>query len=137
VIAKHASDNSLVTLDNPAHAGESIIAYGNDIFTVWPEAPVGIPAPAGSLIANVPGSFDYLLYLQSYPGCFTPPITGGVTKCPTSTPPLQTAFLGMAPGQVGLQQVTFTVPPNQEQGDWALFFNNTFYQTPDVLLPVR
>ena len=40
-IAQHASDYSLVTLQNPAHAGETIIAYATDFFTVWPPPPIG------------------------------------------------------------------------------------------------
>lgn len=35
-IAFHNSDNAPVTVQNPAHAGETITAYADDLFLVWP-----------------------------------------------------------------------------------------------------
>jgi uncharacterized protein (TIGR03437 family) len=32
-------------------------------------------------------------------------------------------FRGLAPNQIGVQQIDFIVPANQQPGDWALFFN--------------
>ena len=43
--AVHASDSSPVTPQNPAHPGESIIAYADGFFMTWPRPPIGIPAP--------------------------------------------------------------------------------------------
>jgi uncharacterized protein (TIGR03437 family) len=138
VIANHASDNSPVTSSNPAHPGETINAYANDIFETWPEPPVGIPAPAQPQITNALGSPNLALYLQAYPSCMSNPIPGaGPIQCPANTPPLATTFLGMAPGQIGVEQVNFTVPANQQPGNWPLFFNNSTSQTPSILLPVQ
>jgi uncharacterized protein (TIGR03437 family) len=44
-LAQHGSDYSLVTPQNPAHAGETIIVYADDFFPVWPSPPAGVPAP--------------------------------------------------------------------------------------------
>ena len=45
-IARHASDNTLITVANPARAGETIIAYADDFFDVWPPPPLGLPVPS-------------------------------------------------------------------------------------------
>lgn len=46
LVAEHASDYSAVTLENPAHAGEQIIAFADDFFPVWPSPPIGVSAPS-------------------------------------------------------------------------------------------
>ena len=123
-IAQHASDYSPVTVQNPAHAGETIIAYADDFFPVWPSPPVGLPTPQEPLFQILPshdaltrgGSPDYL-YLQTYPQL---DIQG---RSYASTPALQTTFQGLAPGLVGVEQINFVVPANQQPGDWALFYN--------------
>ena len=144
VIAQHASDYSPVTLQNPAHAGQTIIAYADDFFEVWPPPPMGFPVPLQPLFKldpNLAVSDLYYhgqhLYLQSYP----PPNFKGGTAA--STPAIQILFEGLAPGMIGVEQINFVVPPNQQPGDWALFFN----VNPDgglqgvssaaVVLPVR
>ena len=104
VVATHASDNSQVTPSNPAHPGETINVYADDIFQVWPEPPVGIPTPSQPVLPPLPGTFNFLLYLQTYPGCGADGITGAPYKCPTNTPPLTTTFLGMATARSGLSR---------------------------------
>jgi uncharacterized protein (TIGR03437 family) len=137
VIAQHASDYSPVTTGNPAHAGEAIIAYADDLLlSLWPEAPMGIPAPLDVPIrGNIAGS--YQLYLQTYPTP-TPILFGIGGYLIPNTPPLLVTFLGLAPGQIGVQQVNFIVPANQQPGDWSLFFADGLTNaTANVLLPVR
>jgi uncharacterized protein (TIGR03437 family) len=141
VVAQHASDYSTVTPDNPAHAGEAIIAYANDFFGVWPPPGVGLPTPLQPLMSFVAGAsypeFTAGLYLQSYPpGPPAWPPGGGYT---VSTPHLTTTFLGLAPGLVGVEQVNFIVPASQQPGDWPLFFfaSPNYISKPGVLLPVR
>jgi len=121
-IARHAEDNSVVSVDNPARPGETIHAYANDFFPVWPPPPIGsaVPEqpqfqrlPIGQSIIRDPGN----LYLQKYP---TLNLKG---QSYTTTPALEIKFAGLAPGQIGVEQVTFVVPANQQPGDWALFFN--------------
>ena len=40
--ALHVSDSSLVTAQNPARPGESIIAYADDFFMTWPPPPIEV-----------------------------------------------------------------------------------------------
>ncbi len=135
-IAQHASDYSLVTTQNPAHAGEAIIAYANDFFSVWPPPPIAFATPFQPLFlaTQSPGS----LYLQSYPAG-TP---GGGPGGHTTTLPIQVMFQGLAPGQVGVEQINFIVPASQQPGDWALFYSYTAdivktFNSAYVNLPVR
>src|SRR5579872_3412572 len=74
---------------------------------------------------------------------------GGIGSC-ASSPALNVTFEGLAPGFVGVEQIQFVVPANQQPGDWALFFNigtdingncPTGHETPSsgpyVKIPVR
>jgi uncharacterized protein (TIGR03437 family) len=131
-IAQHASDYSLVTPQNPAHPGEAIVAYADDFFPVWPPPPIGFPVPQQPLFQVLPpsvassnyfvGGPNAYLYLQTYPQpvCI---IGNGCTNTYTDTPALQVTFEGLAPGMVGVEQINFVVPANQQPGNWALFFN--------------
>jgi uncharacterized protein (TIGR03437 family) len=129
VIAEHASDYSPVTLQNPAHAGENIIAYGNDFFTVWPPPPIAIPVPpqplfqTPSLPDNTIQNGAVHLYLQAYPAIILPGFGPTPSGSFTSTPAIPVLFEGLAPGMIGVEQINFTVPADQGPGDWALFFN--------------
>jgi len=135
-VAQHASDYSSVTPQNPARAGEAIIVYADDFFRVWPPPPVGFPVPQQPLFSILPassvlyysGTFSAVsgyLYLQDYPQptCIPPP-AGACGQSFANTPALQVAFEGLAPGQIGVEQINFVVPANQAPGDWALFFND-------------
>lgn len=124
-IAQHASDYSLVTPQNPAHPGEAIVAYANDLVSVWPPPTIGIPTPIRPLFQETDGLVSSgCLYLQSYPSPVNlgPGMPGPVY--PPSTLPLQTTFMGMAPGMIGVQQINFVVPANQQAGTFSLFFDD-------------
>jgi uncharacterized protein (TIGR03437 family) len=125
LVAQHASDNSPVTLDNPAHPGETIIAFANDFFGVWPPPPIGFPVPdqpTFQLFRLHPFyTFGYDLYLQEYPELIDNVLVKGSF---THTPAIEVTFRGLAPGQIGVEQIIFVVPKGQPQGDWAVFFNN-------------
>jgi len=126
-IARHASDASLVTSQNPAHPGESIIAYADDFFMTWPQPPIAIPAPQVSFQPDYsrrasPGN----LYLQAYPNpvstCAPDP---GLCNGPApDTPALTINSMNLAVGSVGVEEVNFVVPSNQPSGTFALFFNS-------------
>lgn len=130
-IAQHASDYSLVTPQNPAHPGEAIVTYADDFFPVWPPPPIGFPAPQQPLFEILPASLitgQYFggqghIYLQSYPQLLCL-IGMGCDNSYTSTPALQATFEGLAPGMIGVEQINFVVPANQQAGNWALFFNS-------------
>jgi uncharacterized protein (TIGR03437 family) len=127
VTAQHWLDNSPVTLQNPARPGEVIIAYANDFFPVWPAPPIGFATPSQPLFqistsdAIIPDPGH--LYLQTYPRV-PPPPPFPVAASITNTPPLAILFQGLAPGLVGVEQINFVVPSNQQSGDWPLFFND-------------
>jgi uncharacterized protein (TIGR03437 family) len=119
--AVHASDLSPVTMQNPAHAGESIIAYADGFFLTWPRPPIGIPAPADvnfapdySLPAS-PGS----LYLQAYPQYVSncAPAPGPCTMSGTfpNTPPLAINSMGLLEGAVGVERSILWFPPIRPQ----------------------
>jgi len=123
--AVHASDLTAVTAQNPAHPGESIIAYADSFFLTWPPAPIGIPAPT-QVQFQVLTSFTSYLYLQAYPQptpCSVPPRLNNCINFVTNTPALQITFEGLAAGKVGIEEIDFLVPANQQPGNWALFFN--------------
>jgi uncharacterized protein (TIGR03437 family) len=149
-IAQHAADYSRVAIDNPAHPGETIIVYADDVFKVWPPPPIGFPVPATPLFQYQPKLLSYRpdpghLYLQAYPGTAPPPLSGSHPN----TPPLAILFQGLVPGLVGVEQINFVVPADQQSGDWALFFNTACLpgqasgcspspgSSPFVKLPVR
>ncbi len=124
-IAQHASDYSPVTVQNPAHPGETIVVYANDFFQVWPPTPIGAPVPQQPL---------YQLNLQLITNSVTPFYAYcflKITSCSVrsdqsfaNSPALQVLFQGLAPGLVGVEQINFVVPANQASGNWALFFNS-------------
>jgi hypothetical protein len=129
-----------VTVQNPAHPGETIIVYGNDFFQVWPPPPIGIPVPSQPLFqVDTSGQLSGLpdLFLQGYPNN---PIPG--RSCATTTP-LSVPFAGLAPGLVGVEQLKIVVPGSQGPGDWPLFFSVVCHDlgegisSPYVLVPVR
>jgi uncharacterized protein (TIGR03437 family) len=123
----HASDSSLVTPQNPAHPGESIIVYADGFFITWPRPPIAIPAPSQVTFQpdySLTGSPGHL-YLQTYPQSTCAPNPG---VCPgtgsaTNTPALKINSMGLAVGSVGVEEINFVVPSNQQSGNWALFFN--------------
>ncbi|HXP86667.1 MAG TPA: hypothetical protein VN841_18195 [Bryobacteraceae bacterium] len=116
VIAQHASDYSTVTVQNPAHAGETIIAYANNFFQVWPPPPIGIPVPSQPL---------FQLNTGVYPGLNHLVLVGPMgLQMASRSPDLQILFAGLAPGLVGVEQLNIVIPANQGPGDWALIFSN-------------
>ncbi|MGO9258029.1 MAG: hypothetical protein ACLQU1_17210 [Bryobacteraceae bacterium] len=130
-IAFHNSDNAPVTVQNPAHAGETITAYADDLFLVWPPPPIAMPVAAQPLYQLGPSqgalsdqlSYCCYLYLQTYPSYYPsepPGTTGGYY---TNTPALQTVSFQLAPDLIGVEQITFVVPANQQPGNWPLFFD--------------
>jgi uncharacterized protein (TIGR03437 family) len=149
-IAQHASDYSAVTPQNPAHPGEWITAYADDVFPTWPSPAIGIPTPVQPLFQQTVGLFaSGYLYLQPYPAASSVGFGMSGPVYVPSTPHLKTTFMGMAPGMVGVQQINFVVPANQTAGTFPLFFddgcpagyvdpNCAAYPTagPSVLFPV-
>jgi uncharacterized protein (TIGR03437 family) len=116
VIAQHASDYSQVSAQSPAHPGETIIVYGNDIFPVWPPSPVGVPVPASPLYQMYTGGVRPLplpapLYLSNYP-----------TMPAYRSTSVQILFAGLVPGNVAVEQMNIVVPAGVPEGNWVLAF---------------
>lgn len=83
----HASDFSLVTAQNPAHAGEYLAVFCTGLGPTNPSVPAGQPNPLAPVS------------LQSAPI---------VEVEPDSVSP---SYAGLAPGTIGLYQVNVQVPP--------------------------
>jgi uncharacterized protein (TIGR03437 family) len=119
-IFQHGADYSLVTQDNPARGGETIIAYATGLSAAYPAVPTGQPAPLSPL-SHVPQSIDtaQLGYDIEQTGLSVngiavfdpPPISGD------STGKQPIPFMGLTPGAVGLYQINFTFPSGVSAGD--------------------
>jgi len=116
-IFQHAADYSLVTTDNPARPGETIIGYltGVPVRTV-PEVPTGEAAPLSPL-SLVPRILEPPTFRGS-DGYFTVRF-GSVSVVPT--------FFGLAPGLAGVFQLNFTVPSSGNQGSVRVVLNRQRY----------
>jgi uncharacterized protein (TIGR03437 family) len=94
LVAQHAADYQLVTAQNPAKPGESLIMYLVGMGVTSPNVATGAPAPAGPLAQ--------------------------ASVQPTVTIDGQGAtvqFAGLTPGFAGLYQINFIVPATARDGD--------------------
>jgi len=102
---QHASDYSLVTTDNPAAAGETIIGYLTGLPPVVPTVPDGQPAPASPLpVEPQPDTQASIVEFSVYVGGPFPDAFEGQAASPIS-------YIGLSPGSVGLYQVNFVLSP--------------------------
>jgi uncharacterized protein (TIGR03437 family) len=117
-VFQHASDYSLVTTENPAVAGETIIGYATGLPTASPTVPDGQPAPTTPLSYPVPNpvffggdSFDIL-------GVSVNSSTWLTFGKPPDYPYYGAVqFMGLMPGGVGLFQINFPVPAGLPSGN--------------------
>ncbi len=93
VIAQHA-DFSLVTTQNPAHRGETLVMYLVGMGATNPAVASGQPAPVAEPFARALA----------------------VPTVAIDNLPSQIGYAGMTPGGVGLFQINFTVPANARTG---------------------
>jgi len=105
LLAEHTSDGSPVTHANPAKPGETITAYGNDFYSVWPPPPIGVPVPptpryeaspeTGPALMEENRVYDNAhLFLQQYK-------EGSVRFC-AKTQALKIEYKGLAVGKIGV-----------------------------------
>ena len=157
-IFQHSRDSSLVTEANPAHPGETIVAYLTGLPTAVNPPPDGHPAPTSplSIVAqyNTAEMISQLSLEVGGIGLYdSPPIHGdstGMSPIP---------FIGLAPGAVGLYQIDFTLPGIMPSGDLAVYLvathctgtiggfptgpgdcytgGSNWYYSEEVLIPVR
>jgi len=95
----HALDSSVVTTDNPASAGETIIGYLTGLPTTGPSAD-GYPIPASPPFP----------VLQTHSDAFSDYFGTELSGNGSSVGQLDPPFLGLLPGSVGVYQLNFTVP---------------------------
>ncbi len=100
-IFQHAADHSLVTSDNPATAGEAIVAYATGLHPPYAALPVGQLTPASPLywvgVSPLPADIDYS-------GIF---VNGARISIFDKASIL---FMGLAPGMIGVYQINFVMP---------------------------
>lgn len=101
-VVTHA-DGTLVTLDSPAHSGETVIIYAFGLGQTNPTPRTGQanPTPAATLASPL-----YLRFNFTSNAMPSPPF---VNRASALTYPRPT-FAGLTPGQVGLYQINVTIP---------------------------
>lgn len=99
----HQDFSGLVTAQSPARAGEVVTAWAVGLGKVTPEMPTRLPTPAGPLhpLAN---PFECHVGYQ------------------LAGPPVDVLFAGLAPGMIGIYQVSIRIP-NPAPPDGAFFLN--------------
>ncbi|MCZ2151704.1 MAG: hypothetical protein LC126_28510 [Bryobacterales bacterium] len=106
-IFQHVKDYSLVTSENPARPGETVIAYLTGMPGTTPPVPTGESAPFSPL-AEVPHQdirkISWDIYTVEY---------GATEMNPLEVAPL---FMGLVPGLAGIYQINFTVPDMWSKG---------------------
>ena len=136
-VMQHASDYSLVTAQNPAHPGEYLIAYAQDLGPVLNRPATGAPSPFDPLGESI---------LTAPVGCS---VNDNLQIGPTAT--AAPTYKGLTPGTVGVYQVNFQLPSSVSTGDLPVSFERNAFSgsalfpcTPNpaflsrsVLLPIR
>jgi uncharacterized protein (TIGR03437 family) len=150
-VFQHGADYSLVTIENPAAAGETIIGYATGLPTASPYVAPGEAAPSvplsslptpsvnllGHSIDQIGLSINYNIWL---------PYSYSIGQSPVP-------FMGLAPGAVGVYQINFVVPNGIPSGTATIVIGDlyciemfsvcgkpgswTHYTGAPVLLPVR
>jgi len=116
---QHATDFSLVTAENPAHAGEVVLGYLTGLPGTQPTVSTGYPAPFSPLAVvpqpNTVTSVDQFAIL----------LNGVVVanSCSVTNAACQASnilFLGLTPGSAGVYQVNFVVPAFASAGNLSV-----------------
>lgn len=89
-----ASNQQLVTVSNPLHAGDQIWIYATGLGATSPEVPAGNPAPSDP-----------------------PALAVTAPEVRLGDLPLPVSYAGMAPGQVGVYQITVRAPSKVAAGE--------------------
>jgi len=98
VAALHQDFSGAITVDNPAHPGEIIHAYGSGFGPVAPEPPIGQRASANPVSRT------------------TTPLACGLVGDNSTLVPADIRFAGLAPGWIGLYQIDILLPAPSSLG---------------------
>jgi uncharacterized protein (TIGR03437 family) len=114
-VFQHASDYSLVTQENPATPGETIIGYATGILGLSSPSPDGQPAPLSPPQPLAQywscSTFFYLDRAGIVIDGFE--LLDAGPTCGDSTGQEPILFVGLTPGAVGLDQINLTLPDAQ------------------------
>ena len=113
IIAQHAADYSVVTPTNPARPGEWIVAYATNLGAVQFQPGTDQPAQANPLSPVITKS----------PNLAVAPDVAfalNIVSSPADLP-VETNYIGLTPGLVGVYQVNFHVPIAAPAGDNSLY----------------
>jgi uncharacterized protein (TIGR03437 family) len=127
-IVQHASDYSLVTPQNPAHPGETLTAYAENLGPVDNQPATGEPSPFDPLAGS---------YTPETAGCLVR--TPKLTFNPTSSPQSYSApysYSVMTPGLVGVYQLNFALPSSMPSGDIPMTLSRYASETSAVFFPL-
>ncbi|HSW50587.1 MAG TPA: hypothetical protein VLH09_10450, partial [Bryobacteraceae bacterium] len=134
-VFQHWPDYSLVTPENPARPGETIIAYLTGMPETSPTVPTGEASPFEPLAA-VPNYYWSSRICDSYTVEDATALLFGA----------RTLWVGLVPGLAGVHQMNFVLPQSMEGTDkrivlqrliCRLFEHGDLYYSSAVTLPVR
>jgi uncharacterized protein (TIGR03437 family) len=109
----HAATGALVNADNPAVAGEVLTLFVAGLGATSPAVPSGVPAPSAPFAVTVA---QVTVYMRDWSA--------------------NVVFSGLAPGSVGLYQVSFVVPEGAS-GNVLLTVSAAGRVSSPVLVPTR
>jgi uncharacterized protein (TIGR03437 family) len=117
-VIQHAADYSPVTPQNPAQAGEYLIAYGINLGPV-----TNVPKTGYAALTNPPSVFDTstLTWGEGLCAVYDRIVIGSSAVTPT--------YDGLAPGLVGIYQINFQVPAALSSGETQLAVQRTLTGT--------
>jgi len=113
-VAAHGSDNALITTNDPAYRGETIVLYVTGLGPVDQQLPNGLGAP-GNPPANT---------IDPY----TVQVAGEAA---------QILFSGLSPGFVGVYQINLVLPGDLPAGDLPVKIYSDYANSQTVLLTVQ
>jgi uncharacterized protein (TIGR03437 family) len=98
-------DGTLVSMDAPAKAGETVVLYALGLGQTSPEVKTGDASPTPAAVVTSPIRLQ--LDFRPNAGPARPYINPLVATAATTSTPM---FVGLTPGQVGLYQINVTIP---------------------------
>jgi uncharacterized protein (TIGR03437 family) len=105
--ARHATDGSWVTAQNPATTGETITILGTGFGATYPPKPVAFPAPLSPAFS---GNLDFLVPGTEYT------LSQPLRVLNVGPRAAKVSSIGLAAGYLGVDQIAFIVPEGAGSG---------------------